>query len=149
MHKATKRAPPKLGRRQKLKNRAVRSARNIGVSDRRRREEHGQSLFGAFIQRRGISIREVAAKFDVSVPLLYRYMRGVWHKPHPSVRDRFASWFFAETRRTLSPEAHERLVRTPAPTDYMERGRAVDAWLADNCPLGAQDAEQVSEVVLK
>lgn len=137
----------KVHRRQSLVDRARRGTRNIGVSDKRRRQARDQTLFGAFIETRAISPAEIAAHYQLSVPLLYRYMRGIWHKPQRSTIDRFCHWFFKQTRRTLSVEMMEVFVSRFAPQS--NRTAYVEAWIERNCPIAVQDSSNVGEIVLK
>lgn len=137
----------KLKPRQTLARRASRANRNIGVSDRRRRDATTQSMFGALVQVNGVSLRDMEEKYHISKSLLYRYVRFKWSRPTQRIRDNFLYWFQKETRRILDVVDLELMVKTEAPQDPVKMRDAVRAFLA-KLPVVVQDAEKVGEVTL-
>lgn len=139
-----------MARQPRLADRARKAARNIGVSDRERRAAADQSIFGALVEQRGIPVREIARKHGLSVPMLYRYMRGIWNKPHPRTQDRFVTWFWTEFRRRLSPPAQEHMVRSMVRSGASAEKKLelTQAFLAKWCPQTV-DPSPVTEEVLK
>lgn len=132
-------------KRESLRTKARKKARNMGVADRRRRDASGQSVFGALLEYLGTSPREMEAKYGTSKSLLYRFMVGKWWSPLPKNRDRLCHWFHAETRRELDMISLEWMVTTKAAVDPAERKAQVRRAI-DKQPETAQDRGNVREI---
>ena len=135
-----------IPKRESLRTRARKKARNIGVSDRRRRAAAPQSLFGALLEYLSQSPREMEKQHNIPKSILYRYVRGEWRRqPFPHIRDRVLLWFYKETRRTLDLMGLRVLVQTMTEQDPVARRKQVTDFLGA-LPVVPQDRPMVQEI---